>query len=258
MPSVTPGGSRPAVLPWRAGTPRPTVLPWRAGTPRPAVLRLLAALMGAVLLGGPAAWAQARAPVTGATRTAERAWPPADHDSPHRGTGPAPSAPEAGRAGVPQGEPAPGDTSSEAPGGWQSPLGVDATQVAPFDPPGERWLAGHRGLDLLAVPGTPVRAVADGVVSWVGVIAGVGSVAVLHDGGIRSTYQPLEAVVAVGQRVRTGDLLGRLALPGSHCAPAACLHLGALVDEAYLDPALLLHRRPARLLPLPLPPAGQT
>ncbi|MGX9228951.1 peptidoglycan DD-metalloendopeptidase family protein [Streptomyces albus] len=45
-----------------------------------------------------------------------------------------------------------------------------------WDPPPQPWAPGHRGVDLAARPGQPVRAVADGKVSFAGKVAGRGVV----------------------------------------------------------------------------------
>lgn len=136
---------------------------------------------------------------------------------------------------------------------WEWPVAGPPRLLRPFDPPAQRWGRGHRGVDLLAPAGGPVRAVADGVVSYSGEIAGIGVVAVRHAGGLRSTYQPVTDRVATGQLVRAGDLLGTLA-PG-HCLLLTCLHLGAVSGrDSYHDPMLLLRGWRVRLLPLR--PAG--
>lgn len=86
-------------------------------------------------------------------------------------------------------------------------------------------------------------------------VAGRGTVSVLHPSGLRSTYEPVEASVQVGQAVAQGHPLGTLAAAGSHCAPSACLHLGALRGQEYLDPLVLLRGGRVRLLPLGDPAA---
>jgi murein DD-endopeptidase MepM/ murein hydrolase activator NlpD len=135
-----------------------------------------------------------------------------------------------------------------APGRWTAPV-WPLRVVRPFQPPPQPWLAGHRGLDLAATSGDDVRAVDDGVVVWAGELAGVGVVSVAHRDGLRSTYQPVDPVVGVGDAVLRGQLLGALTAGASHCAPSACLHLGARRSESYVDPALLLGLRAPRLLP---------
>lgn len=124
---------------------------------------------------------------------------------------------------------------------WTWPLrgrALTTTITAGFDPPSSRFGAGHRGIDLAGTSGDDVLAVASGVVSYVGVIDGVPNVVVDH-GRQRSTYQPVSADVRQGERVRAGAVLGTLVTSGSHCA-SACLHLGRIRQDTYLDPAELL------------------
>jgi hypothetical protein len=80
-------------------------------------------------------------------------------------------------------------------------------------------------------------------------VAGRGVLVVDH-GETRTTYEPVVGSRAVGSRVAEGRVIGRLALPGSHCAPRACLHWGWLRGETYLDPLGLVGAAPVRLLPL--------
>lgn len=133
---------------------------------------------------------------------------------------------------------------------WQWPLRPRPVVERPFVEPSSQWGAGHRGLDLRGAEGKTVRAVASGVVTHVGVIAGRPTVTVTHPDGLRSTYEPVAAVVSGGQQVGTGDVLGTLVTTGSHCLPRACLHLGALRGTTYLDPMTLLGVPRVRLLPL--------
>jgi murein DD-endopeptidase MepM/ murein hydrolase activator NlpD len=131
---------------------------------------------------------------------------------------------------------------------WRAPL-APLTLVAGYDPPAVRWLAGHRGLDLRGAFGQQVLAVDDGLVTVAGPVAGRGVVTVRH-GPIRSTYEPVTALVTVGDRVRAGQPIGLLA-DGGHCR--GCLHLGARRGEDYLDPWRLISPG-ARLLPTPASP----
>ncbi|MBS44897.1 MAG: peptidase M23 [Nocardioides sp.] len=129
------------------------------------------------------------------------------------------------------------------------PLVPQPAVVHDFDPPSDPYGAGHRGVDLAGSPGQVVRAALAGRVSFAAVLAGRGVVVVDH-GGTRTTYEPVTASVAAGDQVTAGAPLGRLALPGSHCLPTACLHWGWLRGEVYLDPLDLVGAGPVRLLPL--------
>ena len=132
---------------------------------------------------------------------------------------------------------------------WVLPVTADDPAVVRgFDPPAQPWLAGHRGVDLSAPPGTPVVAAGRGVVTYAGMLAGRGVVAVSH-GELRTTYEPVTSVVVVGEHVDTGQPIGTLATVGGHCLPATCLHWGLRRGEEYLDPLELLRDR-VRLLPL--------
>ena len=124
--------------------------------------------------------------------------------------------------------------------------------VSGFRPPEAAWSAGHRGIDLAAATGDPVRAMAGGTVSFVGRIAGKPVVTVQHEGtaGLRSTYEPVVAVVAAGASVHAGDLLGTVAAVGGHCGGVAgCVHVGLRDSVSYRDPMSVLGRRPAVLKP---------
>lgn len=143
-------------------------------------------------------------------------------------------------------------------GSWSWPLGGREVSGA-FDLPASPYAAGHRGVDLPGTPGEVVRAVAPGRVTFSGTVAGVGVVTVTH-GAERSTYQPVERrSVRRGDAVERGDPLGRLGAAGTHCA-TACLHLGRLRGEEYLDPTQRLGATSRfRLVdpggPVPVPPS---
>ena len=141
-----------------------------------------------------------------------------------------------------------GDRRATAVWGW--PLTGTPDVVHRFDPPAQRWLPGHRGIDLAGVAGESVLAVDAGVVVFSGSVAGVGVVSVDHPSGLRSTYQPVTDRVPRGTRVGRGDRLGRLAT-GGHCVLQDCLHLGARRGRhTYVDPEPLLRPLTLSLLPL--------
>ena len=143
--------------------------------------------------------------------------------------------------------PAAGSGADETPDGeW--PLAPRPAVAARFDPPGTRWGAGHRGVDLVGHPVATVRSALAGTIRFTGRIAGRGVVVVGH-GDTRTTYEPVRATVRVGDRVAAGSPIGRLETAGSHCFPAACLHWGWLRGEVYLDPLTLVGAQPVRLVP---------
>jgi murein DD-endopeptidase MepM/ murein hydrolase activator NlpD len=139
------------------------------------------------------------------------------------------------------------------------PLSPRPEVVRGFDPPATRWGAGHRGVDLLGHQGQQVHSSLGGTVTFAGPLAGRGVVVVDH-GGVRTTYEPVSARVAVGEVVARGAVIGTLQRSSSHCFPRACLHWGLLRGDSYLNPLTLVGAGPIRLLPLsgllsPGPPA---
>jgi len=132
--------------------------------------------------------------------------------------------------------------------GW--PLAGPPSVVRAFEPPPHPYGPGHRGVDLGGSPGMPVLAAGDGTVSFAGPVAGRPVVSVDNPNGLRTTYEPVTAVVAVGQHVRRGDLLGTLAAGHPGCPVAACLHWGVRRGREYLDPLGLLGLGRVRLLPM--------
>ncbi|MEU6130419.1 M23 family metallopeptidase [Saccharopolyspora sp. NPDC047091] len=119
----------------------------------------------------------------------------------------------------------------------------------PFQPPTTAYGPGHRGVDLAGAPGDVVLAAGPGVVRFAGVVAGRPLVSVEHAGGLRTTYEPVRALVEPGGRVEAGTPLGLLEPGHPGCAAPACLHWGALRGGRYLDPLLLLGGGEVRLLP---------
>ncbi|GAA0473072.1 hypothetical protein Aca07nite_14560 [Actinoplanes capillaceus] len=136
-----------------------------------------------------------------------------------------------------------------APSGYAWPV-TSPTVLRRFDPPPQPWLAGHRGVDLGAAAGAVVRSAGAGVVLHAGTIAGRGVISVAHAGGLRTTYEPVTATVAVGEPVTAGQPIGTLQAGHPGCPQTACLHWGLRRGPAYLDPLALLGIGRVRLLPL--------
>jgi len=153
--------------------------------------------------------------------------------------------------GVPAGAEEHGPSTAVAPShGYRWPLDGTPEVTRRFDPPAERWLAGHRGVDLASSPEAVVRAAGPGVVHFSGYLAGRGVVSVMHPNGLLTTYEPLTPLVKKGQSVRAGDPIGRLSSGHLGCPVAACLHWGLRHGKDYLDPLSLLGYGRVRLLPL--------
>ena len=129
------------------------------------------------------------------------------------------------------------------------PLSPRPQVVRGYDPPASKWGAGHRGVDLLGHVGQPVHAALGGRITFAAPLAGRGVVVVDH-GGVRTTYEPVEAHLKVGDVVPRGAVIGTLLRASSHCFPLACLHWGLLRGDTYLNPLTLVGAGPIRLLPL--------
>lgn len=151
----------------------------------------------------------------------------------------------------------PAAAGASASGGWTWPLERHPLGEQ-FDPPADPYGPGHRGIDIASSVGATVRAVAAGRVTFAGRVGGVPVITIDH-GGERSTYQPVEPRVEVGDAVEVRQVIGTLLGTHSHCE-GACLHLGRRTDEEYLDPLDLLSGGRFVLIstdgPLPPPPAG--
>ncbi|MFI2313317.1 peptidase M23 [Streptomyces sp. CB00072] len=183
---------------------------------------------------------------------------------------PAPAPP--GGSAVPAGAPAPSpgavtDTDSGADAGTDGgadsdarswPLAGRPSVLRGWEPPTGPYGPGHRGVDLAAGPGARVLAAADGRVSFAGRVAGRGVVAIEVAGSgsppLRTTYEPVRALVEEGASTRAGQPVGVLEEGPFHCSEG-CLHWGLRRGDAYLDPLSLLppsllRRDPSRLLPV--------
>ncbi|GAB5079521.1 M23 family metallopeptidase [Arthrobacter sp. AD-310] len=136
---------------------------------------------------------------------------------------------------------------------WEWPLVPRPRVLRPFDPPPKPWLSGHRGVDLAAPSdGSAVMSPAAGTVSFAGVVVDRPVITIDHGGGLRSSFEPVDSTLAVGEVVAAGQVIGT-ALPG-HC-PVPCLHWGVRRGEDYINPLqFVMDLRPSVLLPLGGPP----
>ncbi len=137
--------------------------------------------------------------------------------------------------------------------GFTAPKGVwpldDAVVLRGFDSP-TTYAAGHRGVDVSAASGQPVKSTLAGRVSVAGPVAGRPVVVVEHVNGVRTTYLPVRAAVEVGEHVGRGTVVGHVVV-GPHCGVTTCLHWGARRDGDYLDPLTLLGSTWDRVVLLP-------
>ena len=133
---------------------------------------------------------------------------------------------------------------------WTAPLAGAPDIGRPFEAPAHAYGPGHRGVDLVGAPGTPVLAAGDGVVAFAGMVAGRPVVSIDHANGLRTTYEPVDPSVGAGQAVARGSPIGILSAGHAGCPAAACLHWGLRRGETYLDPLALLRPPRIRLLPM--------
>jgi hypothetical protein len=128
-------------------------------------------------------------------------------------------------------------------GGWRPP--VPGKVVRPFAESSSAYAPGHRGVDLAAPAGTPVRAAGAGTVTFAGDVAGHLHVVVTHRNGLRTSYSFLaDVTVSGGEAVTTSTIVGHTGgedPDSGHGAEA--VHFGLRVGERYVDPLLLFQAR---------------
>jgi murein DD-endopeptidase MepM/ murein hydrolase activator NlpD len=121
-------------------------------------------------------------------------------------------------------------------GGW---LSSDfGHRIDPFS--GEPAM--HEGLDIANDKGSPVEAIAPGVVVWAGERPGYGKlVEIDHGNGYRTRYGHCSAVTAhVGERVSKGEAIAKVGDTGRSTGPH--IHLEVLRDGKQIDPRKFVER----------------
>lgn len=100
----------------------------------------------------------------------------------------------------------------------------------------------HTGVDISAPTGTPVRAAADGIVSFAARNSGYGQLIIVdHGGGFETYYAHLSRFAVVeGQEVRRGDQIGFVGSTGRVTAPH--LHYEVRIGGAPVNPHPYLAR----------------
>ena len=108
---------------------------------------------------------------------------------------------------------------------------------------GRRWGRLHAGVDLAAGIGSPIRAVAAGVVKSAGQESGYGNcVRVVHADGTETVYAHMSRIVARGgDRVSAGELLGKEGNTGRSTGPH--LHFEVRINGTPINPLPWLAQR---------------
>lgn len=132
---------------------------------------------------------------------------------------------------------------------WAWPVAAPHPIVRPYLAPATPYAAGHRGIDIRAPAGAEVRAPADGVVHFAGVVVDRPVLSLDHGGSVLSSYEPVTTTLQEGDIVRRGQPIGTL--ESGHCAADACLHVGVRISGEYVSPLLFLGGQPRAVL---LPP----
>lgn len=93
----------------------------------------------------------------------------------------------------------------------------------------------HTGIDYAAPIGTPIRAAADGVITFKGWKGGYGhTVMVMHANGVETLYGHMSAFSQLTGRVRAGDIIGYVGSSGRSTGPH--LHYEARVNGQPVNP----------------------
>ena len=105
-----------------------------------------------------------------------------------------------------------------------------------------RRLYFHRGIDIANKQGTPIYATAEGEVVLTGYDKEYGKIIkIRHNGGFETRYGHLHTFkVAIGDRVRTGQIIALMGSTGMSTGPH--LHYEVLVGGAKVNPARYLNR----------------
>jgi murein DD-endopeptidase MepM/ murein hydrolase activator NlpD len=123
--------------------------------------------------------------------------------------------------------------------GFQKPLNAPTSGVfgsrRTYNGVERSW---HKGHDLAAPTGTPIKAPAPGVVRLARNTFMSGNLLMLdHGGGLTTVYAHLsEMAVKVGQQVSTGQVIGKVGTTGRSSGPH--LHWGMYWQNSALDPIL--------------------
>jgi murein DD-endopeptidase MepM/ murein hydrolase activator NlpD len=119
---------------------------------------------------------------------------------------------------------------------------VGGVKTARYGESGKWWASGnHTGLDFAAVYGSPIRALADGRVTFAGWLNGAygNAVKIAHSGGIETMYAHMSrTAVRVGNILKQGEVIGYIGTTGNVTGPH--VHVEVRVNGALRDPETVL------------------
>lgn len=100
----------------------------------------------------------------------------------------------------------------------------------------------HRGIDIAAPHGAPIRALKGGVIVFSGPRGGYGfTVDIRHENGVITRYaHNSKNLVRVGQRVRSGDVIAKVGSTGASTGPH--IHFEVIRNGDRIDPIKYLRR----------------
>ena len=126
---------------------------------------------------------------------------------------------------------------------WSWPLSP-AIQTRPYVAPQTAYGSAHRGLDLVAKPGTVLRMPFDGRVIFVGRVVDRTVLTVSNSPDWLLSFEAIASTVHIGDRVSRGAAIARVA-NGPHCA---CIHIGVRWRGMYVNPLLVFDSLPRSVL----------
>ncbi len=96
----------------------------------------------------------------------------------------------------------------------------------------------HTGIDYAAPTGTPIRATADGVLTFKGWQGGYGNTVILqHSNGIETLYAHMSAFSSAGGQVKAGDVIGYVGSTGRSTGPH--LHYEVRKNGQHMNPTAI-------------------
>lgn len=107
---------------------------------------------------------------------------------------------------------------------------------------GRRSSGYHTGLDIATSTGTPIKAVANGIVTYAGWKGSYGNLVIIsHGNGVETYYAHCSAIyVSVGQTITTGETISAVGSTGNSTGPH--LHLEVRVDGNMKNPQNYLYK----------------